>query len=422
MSGVHGQVLGHLVKRGVEAAQAHFSAPKNEYMQQLQHDAEAYDKAGPEMEVQFWELLPVIITGVVTMLLLASIRYTIGEVMASLTMIESQTSTAIIEDKPPAYADEPNAPLDKESLLPAEAEADVEVTLIRNKPITSKISTTIGLLHKVGGWRARWRGLGMSLVYHFVHGTFTNIISAALGLGLLGHALVSIWASVCLARVHLVWTHAMIAQPSTESFWRRLVPIPRKQVKAILLPSFVFAVAQQATWILPVAVAFMVGLPNVQHEHVIQAAQQKDCHMLGLLGLRFLAVPATGLFVAFMILLPASVTLTRIEALLLPETHDTIVPFDRQAIIGDIDLSACGSSRQLFVNAWRSFDRASRWRLIKLYVKMVFIQLAVVLTAVHLMAAELYVIGGDRLSVLAKSAAAQIKLMAIEAQENQAPN
>lgn len=340
--------------------------------------------------------------------------------MASLTMIESQTSTAIIEDKPPAYADEPDAPLEKESLLPAEAEADVEVTLIRNTPITANITTTIEHLQRVGGFRARWRGLGVSMVYHFLHATISNFLSALLGLGIFGHALVYIFTSVSLARLHLVWTHAMIAQPSAKPFWRRIVP--RKQAKAILLPAFVFAAAQQATCILPVAVAFMVGLPDVQKEHVVQAAQHKDCAMIGLLSLRFLAVPATGLFVAFMILLPATVTLTRIEALLLPENEDTIVPFDRQAIVGGIDMTARGSSKQLFVNAWRSFDRTSRWRLIKLYVKMVFIQIAVIFTAVHLMAAELYVIGGERLGVLAKSAVAQMQLIAIEAHKNQVAN
>lgn len=73
MSGVHGQVLQHLVKRGVEAAQSHFAGPKQEYMQQLQHDAELYDQAGPEMEVTPWEMLPIVITGLLTMLLVASV-------------------------------------------------------------------------------------------------------------------------------------------------------------------------------------------------------------------------------------------------------------------------------------------------------------------------------------------------------------
>lgn len=336
--------------------------------------------------------------------------------MASLTMIESPTATAIVEDKPPAYADEPDAPIEKESLLPAEAEADMEVTLVENKPITAKITTTMTHLRRVGGWRAKWRGLGISMLYHFLHSVVSNALGALLGFGLFGNSLVFIITSVALARIHMLWTHYMIAYPSNKTFFGRIVS--RKQCKVLLLPSVVFAAAQQATFILPVVVAFAVGLPNIEKEHIVDAANNKDCAALAFASLRFLAVPATLLFVAFAVLLPATVTLTRIEALLLPEGEDTIVPFDRQAIVGNIDLAARGSSRQIFVQAWRSFDRASRWRLVKLYVKMAFVQMFVAFVGLHAMVAELYLLGGERLALFFKSAAAQLKLMAIEAQEN----
>ncbi|KAF2169482.1 hypothetical protein M409DRAFT_52717 [Zasmidium cellare ATCC 36951] len=411
MSGVHGHVLGHLVRRGVDAAHAHFQVSPDT-MAKLQHDAELYEKTGAE--IHDWEMLPVLATAVLTILVLASIKYTIGEVMASLTMIESPTATAIIEDKPPAYADEPDAPLEKEPLMPAEAEADVEVTLINNKPVTSSIRATMKHLKKVGGFRAKWRGLGASVVYHALHSLSTNFLARLLGMGFFGRSLMYILTSVMLARFHMAWTHSMISAPSAKPFWRRMVP--RKQCKAVFLPAFVFATAQQATWILPMAVAVALGLPEIQGEHVVRAAQHKDCAMLGLLSLRFLAVPATALFVALAILLPATVTLTRIEALLLSEEDATIVPFDRQALIGDIDLTARGANKKLFVNAWRSFDRAARWRLIKTYVKMAMIQLFVVFTAVHVIAAEMYIIGGERLGVFFKSAAAQIQLEAIDLQ------
>lgn len=337
--------------------------------------------------------------------------------MASLTMIESPTSTAFIEDKPPAYADEPDAPIEKEPLMPAEAEADVdvEVTLVQNKPVTASIRKTMAHLQSVGGFTSRWRGFRSSAMYHFLHSIVTNFLASLLGFGLVGNTLVYVLVSVGLARFHMAWTHAMIATPSSKPFWRRMVPI--KQAKPIVLPSLVFALAQQATWVLPVMVAFALGLPNIEQEHVVAAAHHQDCAKLGLMGLRFLAVPATAIFVAFAILLPATVTLTRIEALLLPEDQETIVPFDRQALVGEIDLTARGSSKALFVQAWRSFDSASRWRLIKLYIKMAFIQLATAFVFLHLMVAEIYVIGGERLGLLFKSAAAQLQLAAIEAQQ-----
>lgn len=413
----HGQAVGHMVRRGVSAAQEHFTGASAEYMQQLQHDSELYENAGPEMEVNPMEMLPVLVTALVTLFIIASIRYTLGDVMASLTMIESPTSTAFIEDKPPAYADEPNAPLEKEPLMPSEAEADVdvEVTLVRNKPITASIRNTMAHLSSVGGFTSRWRGLRASAMYHGLHSIITNFLASLLGFGLAGNTVIYVLVSVGLARFHMAWTHAMIATPSNKPFWRNMVS--RKESKAIVAPALVFALAQQATWVLPVAVAYALGLNTIEQDHVVEAANHKDCAMLGLMGLRFLAVPATAIFVAFAILLPATVTLTRVEALLLPEDRETIVPFDRQALVGDLDLTARGSSKALFIQAWRSFDSASRWRLIKLYVKMAFLQLGVVFVSAHLMIAEMYVIGGERLALLFKSGAAQIQLAAIEAQQ-----
>ncbi|KAK4543171.1 hypothetical protein LTR36_005720 [Oleoguttula mirabilis] len=418
MSAVGGAFIGHVVKRSMQAAQDHFSGPSQEMIDQLNHDAELYEKAGPEMELNPRELLPVLITGLIALVLIASIRYTIGEVMASLAMIESPSSTAIIEPKgaPPPYADGPDAPLnEKEPLMPAEADADadVEITVINHKHITSKVVNTIGLLHRIGGFRARWRGLGLSVLYHMLHAGATNLLASFLGFSIFGNAVIYIFVSIGLARLHMLWTHSMIAHPSEKSIFRRFVP--RKQCKALLLPSLVFATAQQATFLLPLSVAFALKLDNIDHGEMMHAAHNQDCAKIMLTGLRFLAVPATALFVALAVLLPAAVTLTRIEATLLPEDEQTIVPFDRAAIMGDIDTTSRGGCRALFVQAWRSFDRSARLRLVKVYVKMVFAQITIVFIAAHLMVAELYLIGGERLAIFAKSAIAQVKLMAIEA-------
>ncbi|KAF7358084.1 hypothetical protein MVEN_00856200 [Mycena venus] len=115
---------------------------------------------------------------------------------------------------------------------------------------------------------------------------------------------------------------------------------------------------------------------------------------------------------------PRLATLTRIEAALLPTDMQPIVTFDRAALVGSIDLTARGSSRALFVAAWHSFDGAARTRMFKLYAKMVGAQIAVVLVGMQIMAAEIYVIDGERLTVLFTSARAQLELMAIEVQQN----
>jgi hypothetical protein len=170
--------------------------------------------------------------------------------------------------------------------------------------------------------------------------------------------------------------------------------------------------------ILPIAVAFALGVAQPHGSHFKNAMNHEDCSKMVSLGLRILAILGTYIFVGLAVLLPASATLTRIEATLLPEGEEPIVPFDKASILGDIDVTVRGGCRALFVQAWRSFDKASRWRLIKLYAKMVLAQVTIAFIALHLIVAELYVIGGERLAIFIKSAAAQLQLAAIEAHEN----
>lgn len=72
MSGVHGQVLHSIARRGLEAAQAHFQ-PSPDTMSKLQHDAELYEKTG--QEINPWEMLPVVITAIITLLVVASVCF-----------------------------------------------------------------------------------------------------------------------------------------------------------------------------------------------------------------------------------------------------------------------------------------------------------------------------------------------------------
>ncbi|TKA34349.1 hypothetical protein B0A50_00330 [Salinomyces thailandicus] len=441
--------VGHLARRGLQHAQQHFQPTAEITASSV--DAPEHGSE-PKLDMKLGEMLPILITDLIALLLVASIRYTVGEVVASLAMIESPSSTATIQLSkvaPPEYseepyADEPDAPLDqktneKQELLPSEAMArehrdeDVEIMVTNNKPITAKMFQSISLLKRVGGSRGRWRGLGVSAVYHFLHGMLTNVFASFLGFGIIGNALCYIFVSLILMRVHMLWTHSMIAYPSQKSFFMRFVP--RKESRALFLPTLVHAAAQQATFILPIAVAFAVGMPfgpqftpedgapaphhGGHHGHG-EHPHKQGCAMM-LAGLRFLAVPATALFVALAILLPAAVTLTRVEAALLPEGEETIVPFDREAIVSDIDLTTRAGSRALFVQAWRSFDRSARLRLVKLYVKMVMVQVSIVVVALHLMVAEVFLIGGERLAELGRAAAEQMKVMSVEAHKQQGP-
>ncbi|KAJ7877952.1 hypothetical protein B0H14DRAFT_2712134 [Mycena olivaceomarginata] len=383
-------MLGHIVKRGM----AHLQGVSPEYMAKLQADAELYDNAGPEMEVNPSESLPVLITGIVVFLILVSIRYTLGDVVASLAMIESPSTTAIVEKKEPAYADE-------ELLIPAEMGTDVEITFINHKPITASLRSTMAHLRRVGGCLSRWRGACISILYHVLHAAFVLVLG--------GNPLVSLLASILLSPVHMLWTHSMILPPSTA----RLIPF-KQCIAPLVLPTVVVALAQQATFLLPVFVGYLLlDLPNLP-DHALSAAQRDDPLTLALLALRILAVPASAALLAFFVLLPASATLTRIEASLLPADVHPIVPFDSSFAFSVSEPELRLSKRALFVAAWRSFDRSARLRVLKVYAKMVFVQTTVAFLGVAVMAAEIYVIGGERLAIFYTSTRAQLELMALE--------
>ena len=73
MSGLTGHALGHIVRRGVDAAQEHLSTVSSEHIQKLQQDAQLYEKAGAGSEIKPQEMLPILITGIIFVLLIASV-------------------------------------------------------------------------------------------------------------------------------------------------------------------------------------------------------------------------------------------------------------------------------------------------------------------------------------------------------------
>ncbi|KAJ7688795.1 hypothetical protein B0H14DRAFT_3051755 [Mycena olivaceomarginata] len=358
-------MLGHVVKRGM----AHLQDVSPEYVAKLEEDSQLYRNSDygmvfidPERAVVF--------------VILASIQYTHGQVVASLAMIESPSSNLIVKRNEPAYTDE-------KPLIPApELDADVELTLINHKPITASLCGTLVHLRRVGGWFARWRGLHISILYMILHAAFTHIFGAS--------RLISIAGCVLLSPVHMLWTHSIIALPRTA----RLIHL--KQCTPLVLPTLIVALAQQATCFLPSLVGSLLDL-RMSPEQVWIAAQGEPL-ALALLGLRILAVPLTFAVIALF-------------AALLPADVHTIVPFDGSFAMAGL------SSKALFVAAWRSFDRAAPLRVLKVYAKMLFVQFAVLLIGTAVMTAEVYIIGGDtksRLTLAYTSARALLELNALE--------
>ena len=84
--------------------------------------------------------------------------------------------------------------------------------------------------------------------------------------------------------------------------------------------------------------------------------------------------------------------MTRVQASLLPEEEETIIPFDR-SFGGKVEPKIVGGTGAVsMVDAWKSFDIATCIRLVKLYVKIFVIEIATTVLFTMVGVAELKLI------------------------------
>jgi hypothetical protein len=225
----------------------------------------------------------------------------------------------------------------------------------------------------------------MFIVYTFALNSFSNAISSLLFVPGAGH----IVAAVALSTWSMAWTHIVISDPSPKPWYRRL---PERRVwKKIAGPTAIVAFAEQLAIMLPVGLAYVYGfdtnmdpksVPNMSGAETTKAAFK-------LLSVFLLAI-ALGIFLVF----PANVMLTRVQASLLPDAEETIVPFDR-SFGGKVIPEIFGGTGAIgLLDAWKTFDWNARVRLIKTYVKVFFIQTALTFLFVAVAIAQLFIIIG----------------------------
>ena len=96
------------------------------------------------------------VTSIAFVLLAMSLEYTIRLIMVNLAIIESPSATVV-----KVYE-----PLKSEGKENETVHVEIEETLVvPEKPITKSIRRTMQRLRSVGGFTARWRGLGLFFLY-----------------------------------------------------------------------------------------------------------------------------------------------------------------------------------------------------------------------------------------------------------------
>ncbi|KAI1636534.1 putative ubiquitin conjugating enzyme [Biscogniauxia mediterranea] len=290
---------------------------------------------------------------------------------------------AIVEDpSPPAYEPvslndetqslaEDNAPIADEAATNGEAQV-----------VTSSFRGIYRTLVAVGGWRSMFRGIACwfaaSMATVFLYGIFTSAWIP----GLIAAPL----SAVVLVQLYTAWTHIVISSPSPKRFWQRLPPF-KKAFQATALPVVVYFFAMELSSFLPKGLAYIMGM-NLWDSSKPGTIPESDVNDIW----KGVIVLLVSLVMHIFLVIPAQVVLTRVQASLLPEEDDTIVPFDRSfqskvepAIVG-------GKGFVSMIDAWKTFSRASWTRLVKLYLKIFLASVAISILWVAVLVPEVIVI------------------------------
>lgn len=238
---------------------------------------------------------------------------------------------ASVESAQDTYAPVPvhddDEPEGKDGNVPSNSKAAVpeaeEAGAIKRRPITSSIRATHKHLCSVTspGWRSLFRGLALAFITHLLTVLITVVFFACLPS--VPSAVPMFLADVVLVQLNTAWVHLVIST-STQPWWRRVPPF-FETLKATILPLGARLLATAAASGLPTVVLLAMGRPMVDREIFpgvkIHTVEREGSDDLLYLGLWF----ALLLFAT----VPAQVVLIRVQASLLPDTDETIVPFDR---------------------------------------------------------------------------------------------
>lgn len=229
--------------------------------------------------------------------------------------------------------------------------------------MTSSLRSINRLLTSYGGFRANFRGFMCLLVQNILSGVVASFFS-----WFPARPFAQLLASLVMVQYATAWVHIVISHPSPRRFWRRL-PTFKRAFTATWKPVVIYWVATQVHQWVPILLSGLIGfdapsfswgsgnLPDDFSEHKIS-------YMIKA-GVYFLL--STMLWVV--VIIPARVVLVRVQASLLPEDEDPIIPFDR-SFDGKVEPAVVGGLGYATVaNAWSTFSKAAWRRVIILYAK-----------------------------------------------------
>jgi hypothetical protein len=217
----------------------------------------------------------------------------------------------------------------------------------------------------------------MFVTYTIARGMLSAIIHVPSS-SFIGQFFVQSLVGVLLSGLQMTWVWIVITEPSPKRFYQR-IPSYRTWIKvapAALLENALTA----AAFFLPMAVAQFAGAFNITPGNNNTLTDM--C--------RWLAVTTIPAILAFLVTVPARVIFIRVAASMLPEDQETIVPFDR-SFGGKVQPAIVGGSGKIgLLDAWKTFDWASRVRFVKVILKTFAMEVAVGALAVLVLGGQMF--------------------------------
>ncbi|KAM0279076.1 hypothetical protein ACHAQH_004762 [Verticillium albo-atrum] len=339
----------------------------------------------PQYELPSWSWIVILADLIVFLPLLVIVSYTFQQVFPVLAMVE--------DENPPAY--------DPVSLNDDETASFAEDTTSHNglnKPpgapagraptVTSSFRATARLIRSTGGFGAFFRGFACLFSYSMATSIFFVIFSAVLPAVLASVAV--LLASLALVQLNAAWVHIVMTPRSSAHFWSRL-PAFRRTFDATARPVALFWFATQVANLTPPLLAWALDLPLPDMD--IKPGEPATVPAYDASAAwKSVIVVLISLAVAVLLVIPAHVVLVRVQASLLPEEDDTIIPFDRSFGGAVVPAVVGGKGYVGTAEAWDTFSISAWRRLVKLYVKIFFVGIAATLLMAAVIVPEMFLI------------------------------